>query len=89
VNKQLCHDGAPVTELYAVHEISYVDEYRDNFPSEPNLSFAQRGWQMAAHEMRNGELVVPAGNWATIATIRSTTAITDSFPRTTSSGGPD
>jgi len=63
VNKQLYRNGAPVAEPYAVHEAEYIDDYRDNFPSEPNAHLPDSGRQMLANDVRNGELVVPAGNY--------------------------
>src|SRR5215471_8144258 len=36
VNKQLILNGHAVNEPYVVHKTSYIDSYRDNFPSEPN-----------------------------------------------------
>src|SRR5215471_16927058 len=36
VNKQLILNGHSVKEPYVVHKTTYVDSYRDNFPSQPN-----------------------------------------------------
>ena len=38
VNKQLYLNGHPLDETkYAVHKTEYIDSYRDNFPSDPNV----------------------------------------------------
>jgi signal peptidase I len=63
VNKQLYRNGTPVAEPYAVHETSYIDSFRDNFPSEPNAPLQAGGQAMLANDVRNGEVVVPAGQY--------------------------
>ncbi len=63
VNKQLFRNGAPVSEPYAVHETSYIDSYRDNFPSQPNMHLPEQGEEMLERDVRNGELVVPPGRY--------------------------
>ena len=37
VNKQLILNGAAVREPYVYHKTDYIDSYRDNFPSDPNI----------------------------------------------------
>lgn len=61
VNKQLHLNGKPVEEPYVVHKTPYVDSYRDNFPSEPNTRLAEAAYEMLAHHVVNGEVVVPPG----------------------------
>lgn len=63
VDKQLYRNGAAVVEPYAVHLTSYIDAYRDNFPSDPNAPIPARGLEMLAKDVRNGEVVVPAGQY--------------------------
>ena len=63
VNKQLYRNGAAVSEPYVVHATSYVDSYRDNFPSEPNAPLTGRGGEMLRNNVRNGEVVVPPGQY--------------------------
>lgn len=63
VNKQLYRNGAPVVEPYAVHETSYIASFRDNFPSEPDIALEPGGREMLANDVRNGEVVVPAGQY--------------------------
>jgi signal peptidase I len=61
VNKQLFRNGAPVDEPYVKHASSFVDPYRDNFPSQPESRLPAQGVEMLAANVRNGELVVPEG----------------------------
>jgi signal peptidase I len=61
VNKQLMRNGAPAAEPYVVHRTEYTDDYRDNFPSEPNTTLPPQGSAMLAHNVQNGEVVVPEG----------------------------
>jgi signal peptidase I len=59
VNKQLILNGHPVNEPYVVHKTSYIDSYRDNFPSEPNTPLMPSALDMLEHHVVNGEVVVP------------------------------
>lgn len=63
VNKQLFRNGAPVSEPYAVHNTEYIDLYRDNFPSVPNIHLSAQGQDMIDHHIVNGEVVVPPGEY--------------------------
>lgn len=56
-------NGLPVQEAYASHKSNYVDSYRDNFPSTPNVVIPARAQEMLKHDVRNGELVVPDGQY--------------------------
>jgi signal peptidase I len=58
-NKQLVLNGHPVNEPYVKHVTSYVDQYRDNFPSTPNTALPERARDMLDNHVVNGELVVP------------------------------
>ncbi|SPF56313.1 putative Signal peptidase I [Candidatus Sulfopaludibacter sp. SbA4] len=62
-NKVLYRNGAPVTEPYAIHKTTYVDAYRDNFPSQPNIPLQPSAQEMLASHVVNGEVVVPAGKY--------------------------
>lgn len=62
-NKQLYRNGSPVAEPYAVHKSDYVDSFRDNFPSTPNVGLAAAGEDMLRNHVRDGELVVPEGKY--------------------------
>jgi signal peptidase I len=60
VNKQLILNGVAVKEPYVYHKTDYVDSYRDNFPSDPNVPVAEGAHDMLA-TVKNGEVVVPPG----------------------------
>jgi signal peptidase I len=62
-NKQLYRNGLPVSETYARHKTDYVDSYRDNFPSPPNVPVPAPWQEMLTANARNGELVVPEGKY--------------------------
>lgn len=61
VNKQLILNGVAVKEPYVYHKTDYIDSYRDNFPSDPNVPVAESAHDMLAH-VQNGEVVVPPGS---------------------------
>ena len=61
VNKTLWLNGHPVNEPYAVHGTSYIDSYRDNFPSAPNTHLEAPAYDMLENHVVNDELVVPPG----------------------------
>jgi signal peptidase I len=61
VNKQLYLNGHAVDEPYVKHATSYIDTYRDNFPTEPNSPLRERARDMIENHVVNGELVVPPG----------------------------
>ena len=61
-NKQLFLNGKAVNESrYVVHSTHYVDDYRDNFPCQPNAAVPERVIDMLRDNVRDGELVVPPG----------------------------
>ncbi len=59
VDKQLILNGKRVNEPYVYHKTEYVDSYRDNFPSEPNVHVAESAMDMLMHHVEGGEVVVP------------------------------
>ncbi|MGJ5820022.1 signal peptidase I [Paludibaculum fermentans] len=61
VNKLLFRNGKAVNEPYAWHGTTFVDQYRDNFPAEANISLPDSGKKMLAEHRESGEIVVPAG----------------------------
>jgi signal peptidase I len=61
--KTVYRNGAALAEPYAVHKTDYEDAYRDNFPSEPNLSLEQPAEEMLRKHVVNGEVVVPEGEY--------------------------
>jgi signal peptidase I len=58
-DKVVYRNGIALNEPYARHGTSYMDSYRDNFPSEPNTKLPAPALDMLAHDVVNGELVVP------------------------------
>jgi signal peptidase I len=63
VNKQLLLNGNRVNEPYVYHKTEYIDSYRDNFPSEPNVHVAEAAQEMLGKHVEGGELVVPPGSY--------------------------
>ncbi|MGA2144273.1 MAG: signal peptidase I [Bryobacteraceae bacterium] len=61
--KVLYRNGTAIQEPYAVHKTDYVDRYRDNSPSEPNVPLPYPAQQMLERNVVNGEVVVPEGNY--------------------------
>ena len=59
VNKQLFINGSAVSEPYVQRKTSYVDSYRDNFPSEARVPLYPPAQAMLANNVANGEVVVP------------------------------
>jgi signal peptidase I len=64
VNKRLMVNETPVNEPYVVHLSTSIDSFRDNFPSQPNVTLASSAWQEElAQNTVNDELVVPPGKF--------------------------
>ena len=64
IEQQVIRNGKKLTEPYAVHKAPYPDSFRDNFPnSEANFSLMDRGREMLASNVVNGEVVVPADSF--------------------------
>ena len=61
VNKNLVLNGHPVDEPYVYHKTEYIDTYRDNFPSDPNVHVSEPAVDMLMNHVQNGEVVVPPG----------------------------
>jgi signal peptidase I len=61
VDKQLILNGKGVDEPYVVHKTEYLDSYRDNFPSEPNVHLPDPAQDMLQNHVVHGEVVVPPG----------------------------
>ncbi len=58
-NKIVYRNGAALGEPYAVHKTDYIDAYRDNFPSEPDVALNAPVEEMLRKHVLNGEVVVP------------------------------
>jgi signal peptidase I len=63
VNKQVILNGKLLTEPYVYHKTDYIDPYRDNFPSEPNVRVDDMAQDMLEHHVTNGEVVVPPNSY--------------------------
>jgi signal peptidase I len=64
VNKQVFLNGHLLDDRgYVYHKTDYIDPYRDNFPSEPNVRVDDRAQDMLEHHVSNGEVVVPADSY--------------------------
>jgi signal peptidase I len=59
VNKQTYVNGVALSEPYKTRKTDYIDSYRDNFPSEANVSIDQRAQDMLRNHVVNAEVVVP------------------------------
>lgn len=59
--KQLLRNGLALAEPYVTHQTSYIDSYRDNFPSEPNIRLYPPADQMLKQHRQGDEIVVPPG----------------------------
>lgn len=63
VNKQVFLNGKPLNEPYKYHKTDYVDSYRDNFPSDPNVRLYEPAQEMLESHVQSGEVVVPANGY--------------------------
>jgi len=59
VNKQVFRNGFPLKEPYVYYKSPYPDYYRDNFPSDPNVSLNDSTRDMLQNHVVNGDVVVP------------------------------
>jgi signal peptidase I len=74
VNKQLFLNGKKLDEPYKVHKTSYIDSYRDNFPSTPNVPLPPEALDMLEHHVVNGEVVVPPDHYFAMGDNRDNSA---------------
>ncbi len=58
-NKQVYLNGKALNEPYKVHRTEYIDGYRDNFPSAPNVRLLGGADEMLEKHVANNEIVVP------------------------------
>jgi len=59
VNKEVYLNGKKLDEPYVYHKTTYINSYRDNFPSDPDVPIHDFGHDMLDHHVQNGEVVVP------------------------------
>jgi len=64
INKELYLNGVKLDEsAYTYHKAAYRDDYRDNFPGEPDSTVDPRGLEMLSKNIVNGEVVVPPDSY--------------------------
>lgn len=63
VDKKLWINGNQVDEPYVLYKSDYLQDYRDNFPSQPNGQAYPRAVEMLEKNVKDGELVVPPGSY--------------------------
>jgi signal peptidase I len=63
VNKEVYLNGRKLDEPYTQHIFPGIEPYRDNFPAEPFGPVSERGLDMLARHVVNGEIVVPPDNY--------------------------
>ena len=63
VNKQVILNGKKLNEPYVYHKTEYIEAYRDNFPSEPDVHVYEPAQDMLDHHVVNGEVVVPPDSY--------------------------
>ena len=63
-NKTVFLNGHPLTEPYAVHKFSNLDNYRDNFPGDPATpGLYPPAYAMLRQNIAGRDVVVPPGNY--------------------------
>ena len=62
-NKQVFLNGNPLDEPYKVHAREFSVPYLDNFPDRPDFPVYEPARRMLDENVRNGELVIPPGNY--------------------------
>jgi signal peptidase I len=63
VNKQVYINGHELVEPYKYNKTDYLEDYRDNFPSEPNVTLEPGAIKMLENNVVNGEVVVPPNSY--------------------------
>jgi signal peptidase I len=63
VGKEVYLNGRKLDEPYVEHVFPGFEPYRDDFPAEPYGQVYDRGREMLATDVVNGELVVPDGQY--------------------------
>jgi signal peptidase I len=76
LDKIVFRNGTALQEPYVVHNASYPDSYRDNFPSQSNNNVGvlqDAAQEMLAKHVMNGEIVVPEGKYYVLGDNRDNT----------------
>jgi signal peptidase I len=74
VDKAVYLNGKKLVEPYVQHVRPYIDPYADNFPPTDTSGGYSRGREMLEHNVVNGELVVPDGNYFAMGDNRDNSA---------------
>ncbi len=61
--KQVMLNGKPLDEPYKFNKTSYIDSYRDNFPTAPNTRVDDRALEMLDKHVTEGDVVVPPDSY--------------------------
>jgi signal peptidase I len=61
MNKQVIRNGVHLSEPYAQHRMPFTDRIRDNFPTAVPAATMPRVYDLLAHNVVSGELIVPQG----------------------------
>lgn len=56
-------NGKRLTEPYVQHIAAVEDQYRDNFPSQPDRNLPPQALAMLTDHVQDGELIVPEGQY--------------------------
>lgn len=62
-SKQVFLNGKPLAEPYKFNKTSYIDSYRDNFPTAPNTRVDDRALDMLEKHVTDGDVVVPPDSY--------------------------
>lgn len=74
VNKQVFLNGKKLNEPYKFHKSEYIDSYRDNFPSTPNIGLPPSALDMLNNHVVNGDVVVPSDHFFAMGDNRDNSA---------------
>jgi len=62
-NKRVFLNGHALDEPYKYNKTEYIDSYRYNFPSLPNVNLYTSAQEMLLNNVQHGEVVVPPGHY--------------------------
>src|SRR5579864_376784 len=74
VDKQVYLNGKKLDEPYKFHKTAYIDSYRDNFPSSPNVGLPPSALDMLDNHVVHGDVVVPPDHFFAMGDNRDNSA---------------